>query len=171
MSDAQNNILTTVISNTGTNGESSFLLATLVSTSRFRPKGYMEEVLASGRVDGDYIYIPFERTVELLKKYSESNPISGLKNDTTVWGPVLWDNFHTTICEIGDDKEASRHWLSVFHQWVPCGTCKAHYGKLIREFPPDLESKEAFIKWGVDIHNEVNKHLGKPIFIPDAETN
>ena len=44
---------------------------------------------------------------------------------------------------------------------IPCEKCRNHYFAHLQTSPPRLENKDALIKWTVDLHNKVNKSLGK----------
>ena len=50
-------------------------------------------------------------------------------------------------------------WESSIPQYE-CG-CRAFYAKYKAEMPPDFTSPEAFFRWGVNLHNAVNRKLGK----------
>ena len=50
---------------------------------------------------------------------------------------------------------------------LPCASCRNNYIEHIKKIPLTdniLCSKEQVVRWLVDIHNEVNKLNGKPIF-------
>ena len=47
--------------------------------------------------------------------------------------------------------------------------CKKHYREFLHQHPllPFLDKKADFVKWVIDIHNQVNASLGKPIYSMD----
>jgi hypothetical protein len=115
-------------------------------------------------VQGDRVEMPYEEAVSLVEKYSEKNPINGVKNDTAVWGPILWKVLHDRAAEYAMAIDAETRWLKIFQSWIPCGECKSHFRRLVSEMPPDLSSRKNYAHWAVDVHNKVNESLGKPIF-------
>jgi hypothetical protein len=49
--------------------------------------------------------------------------------------------------------------------WKLCsGECAAHFGIILKKFPPQVSSRSAAAAWGCHVHNEVNKSLKKPLF-------
>ena len=47
---------------------------------------------------------------------------------------------------------------------LPCAICREHYKQHLAKNPltPFLDSRKDLLKWTIDIHNKVNKKLGKP---------
>ncbi len=87
----------------------------------------------------------------------------------TVWGPFFWHTMH--IVAIGYpknptyiDKKSAKEFYESLAYLIPCSVCRAHYKEHITSNPltPFLDSRTDLIKWTVDIHNSVNKMLGKP---------
>jgi FAD-linked sulfhydryl oxidase len=142
----------------------SFKIKDIIENQKYRPSGYYEDVMSRGVIHGDLIEMTHEEAVSLVEKYSEKNPIKGVHNDPSLWGPILWKELHDHAADYQMDIEAETRWLKIFHSWVPCGKCKTHFKNLIDETPPDLTSQESYTQWTVDIHNKVNESLGKPIF-------
>lgn len=70
----------------------------------------------------------------------------------------LWEELHTYKWI---SSEETKKWYILWINKLPCGTCKQHWELLIKDFPPDFSSKQAFFEWGVAAHNKVNKRLGK----------
>ena len=58
------------------------------------------------------------------------------------------------------DTAGLAEWEKTIPQYE-CG-CRAFYAKYKAENPPDFTSPEAFFAWGVNLHNSVNRKLGKP---------
>jgi hypothetical protein len=71
------------------------------------------------------------------------------------------------------DSSIATEWFIQWQRDIPdidCG-CMVHWRGLIRRFPADLSSAEAFFAWGVEAHNRVNKRIGKKLFtIKEAKT-
>ena len=87
----------------------------------------------------------------------------------SVWGPFFWHTIH--IVAIGYpkkptyiDKKCAKEFYESLAYLIPCSVCRTHYKDHITSNPltPFLDSRTDLIKWTVDIHNTVNKMLGKP---------
>lgn len=71
----------------------------------------------------------------------------------------LWKLLHETAARDGIDVKFIRE----FNRQIPCGECRLHWLMLLQaRMPPGTGQYQ----WSVDIHNAVNKRLGKPIFVP-----
>lgn len=82
-------------------------------------------------------------------------------------GRKAWGLIHSYPITYWDrwDPEAARLWYSNWLANVPqygCN-CSAKWAKLTKDFPPDFSSPEAFFRWTVDRHNDVNESLGSMI--------
>lgn len=53
------------------------LIASLKAVEHMRPEGYLEDVLSRGRVDGDFLVIPYDEYAEVVRKYSGVTPMAG----------------------------------------------------------------------------------------------
>lgn len=54
-----------------------------------------------------------------------------------------------------------------FAHLYPCGACAASLRAIVDERPPDAAArggKGAFARWMCEVHNEVNRELGKDVF-------
>jgi hypothetical protein len=87
----------------------------------------------------------------------------------SVWGPFFWHTIH--IVAIGYpkkptyiDKKCAKEFYESLAYLIPCSICRTHYKEHITANPltPFLDSRTDLIKWTIDIHNSVNKMLGKP---------
>ena len=67
-----------------------------------------------------------------------------------VWGRPLWAELH-----------AAESLPSDFAQRIPCPECQAHFLSYVAAHPPPVG---AFHQYTVDLHNEINARLGKPIW-------
>jgi hypothetical protein len=71
-------------------------------------------------------------------------------------GQFAWTKLHG-YC--GCDPQ----WLDIWQYLIPARCdCKDGYQRILAEMPPDFTSPEAFFAWGVNLHNAVNRKLGKP---------
>ena len=87
----------------------------------------------------------------------------------TVWGPFFWHTIH--IVALGypknptyTDKKCAKEFYESFAFLIPCAICRQHYTEHLSKKPltPYLDSRSDLLKWTIDIHNQVNKMLGKP---------
>jgi hypothetical protein len=145
-----------------------FKLSDIEDNQKYRPNGYYEDVISKGEIIGEYVEIKYEDALALIEKYQEKNPITGLKNDANVWGPILWNQLHERS-EIKDiDIDAELRWINIFTSWIPCGACKNHFNEILKTNPPDLSSPRKYKQWAIDVHNIVNNKLNKPIYESDS---
>jgi len=82
------------------------------------------------------------------------------------WGPIFWKFLHEISFQYPNsatekEKKTHEYFLKNLSDFIPCQSCKNDYEKYIIQNPPNLKSKTNLIKWTVDLHNHVNKKLGK----------
>jgi len=84
------------------------------------------------------------------------------------WGPSAWSFMHYTALKypMNPMEEDKKHYFIFYHNLqfiLPCTRCADHYQKNLLELPiqPALENNKTLFKWTVDMHNRVNKDLGK----------
>jgi hypothetical protein len=87
------------------------------------------------------------------------------------WGPFFWHTIHITALGYPKnptytDKKSAKEFYESLQQLIPCPVCRTHYKKHLADVPitPHLDSRTDLFKWTIDIHNRVNKDLGKPLF-------
>ena len=53
---------------------------------------------------------------------------------------------------------------------LPCDKCTKHYKEHLIKYPlsENLNSRKELVLWLINIHNEVNKSLGKPVMEPSV---
>jgi hypothetical protein len=87
----------------------------------------------------------------------------------SVWGPFFWHTMH--IVALGypknptyTDKKCAKEFYESLAFLLPCSICREHYKGYLQEKPIStfLDSRTDLIKWTIQIHNKVNKMLGKP---------
>lgn len=88
----------------------------------------------------------------------------------SVWGPNAWIFIHNIAFGYPDSPspEIQQQYETFFTylQYVlPCSKCRTHFKQNLEKHPikKSLHSREALIKWTIDIHNEVNKINNKPM--------
>jgi len=90
--------------------------------------------------------------------------------DPEVWGPSAWKFLHTITfnypnCPSKNDKDRFKNLFNLLEFVLPCDKCKDNFVDHIKKRPLTdkiLCSKRDFIKWLIDVHNDVNKMNGKP---------
>ena len=94
------------------------------------------------------------------------------------WGTPAWYTMHITAMDYTDPIEGTpvpdetrQHyfdWLTVKQFTLPCCCCRSHFGQLLKQLnitihSPYFEDTESFFRLTFDLHNMVNKALGKPV--------
>ena len=92
--------------------------------------------------------------------------------DSKIWGPYFWFTLHTITLSYPDkptyeNKRQFNDFFMVLQHIIPCDKCKKHYRNHITNFPIStaLDSKEHLVIWLFNLHNVVNKDLGKKEFL------
>ena len=92
-----------------------------------------------------------------------------------VWGPHGWKFIHFITMGYPDeptieDKKTYKNFFEMLGNVIPCRICGDHYKSHLKKHPIDneiLRNKESLMKWGVNIHNIVNKNNGKKVYSPE----
>ena len=84
------------------------------------------------------------------------------------WGPSGWKFIHFVALgypknPTTEDMNSYQRFYESLQDILPCAVCSEHYKELIQQYPVSehLHDKHTLFKWSVDIHNNVNKRLGK----------
>ena len=88
-----------------------------------------------------------------------------------VWGPHGWKFIHYVTLAYPEhptpaQKEKYKAFLILLKDVLPCSLCANHYAENLQSHPLTdevLSTKENLVKWGIEIHNIVNKSKNKPI--------
>lgn len=87
-----------------------------------------------------------------------------------IWGPYMWFILHLITFNYPKnpsnyDKQAYRDFFNSLKDVIPCQSCRKHYAKNIQNYPitPNLDSKKRLVEWLIQIHNQVNMSLNKPV--------
>ena len=89
--------------------------------------------------------------------------------DPNIWGPKMWAMIHL-IClqapEKIDTNVRNTYYMffSMMPYVLPCEKCRDHWIEHARTFPLEqaLDTRDDLFGWSVNMHNLVNKSLGKP---------
>jgi hypothetical protein len=88
-----------------------------------------------------------------------------------VWGPHAWKFIHYVTLGYPENptpyqKERYKIFLLLLQDVLPCSLCANHYKENLQKYPLTndiLNSRDKFIKWGINMHNIVNELNNKPI--------
>ena len=98
--------------------------------------------------------------------------------DPTLWGPKLWFFIHTLALNfpINPTFEEVKSYETFFVNLkyiIPCDKCRLHYTQRqeINPVSKYLTDPNTLFKYTIDLHNEVNKSLGKRVFSYEEVSN
>lgn len=82
-----------------------------------------------------------------------------------LWGPGVWKFLHYVAFSypespLDEDKENIKQFLLYLGKILPCEKCRNHFKGHIANRPLTndiLNSRYNFIKWTIDLHNDVNR--------------
>jgi len=84
------------------------------------------------------------------------------------WGPLFWRLIHLQAISYADEpsekeKAAARAYFAALANFLPCPECMEHFQALLKELPvePHLGSCKQLTDWTHELHNRVNRRLGK----------
>lgn len=91
--------------------------------------------------------------------------------DPAIWGPNLWRSLHSITFAYPNNptnniKQSTLSFFSTLGQLLPCEKCRLNYSQHLRTHPLTdhvLSSRDLLMNWLIDIHNEINMLLGKPV--------
>lgn len=92
--------------------------------------------------------------------------------DPRKWGPSAWTFLHSiALCYPRQPSETDRQHYKMFFlslgYVLPCLKCQEHYldylSKQSSTFDSVFESRDSLIRWVIQLHNHVNKHLSKRV--------
>ncbi|KAL4778912.1 ERV/ALR sulfhydryl oxidase domain-containing protein [Aspergillus varians] len=84
-------------------------------------------------------------------------------------GRATWKYLHTMLARYPEEpteeqQETLRSYIYLFARLYPCGECASHFQGHLKQYPPQVSSRNSAAGWGCFIHNEVNAMLKKPTF-------
>lgn len=86
-----------------------------------------------------------------------------------IWGNHGWLFLHGVTMNYTPSKKNRKvvyKFFKALRYLLPCNKCSKNLQKHMKKIPLSkdiLESREKLVMWLIDIHNEVNKSLGKPV--------
>lgn len=110
-----------------------------------------------------------QRNSKLSKVFEEKDYTSGDGFLTTVWGPLAWTFLHTIsfnypVEPSKEDKENYRNFVLSLVNILPCKYCRDNLKKNFKIMPLTIDvmkNRNTFSKYMYDLHELVNKNLGK----------
>jgi FAD-linked sulfhydryl oxidase len=89
-----------------------------------------------------------------------------------LWGPNLWNFMHYLTLSYPDqpteyDINKFKNFFTTIGEYLPCEKCRNNYKDHLQELPltiNELNSRDNLVLWLFNLHNVVNKHLGKKEF-------
>ncbi len=110
------------------------------------------------------------KTRKILKKtYTDNDYKSGDGMLTTVWGPGMWHFLHTMsfnypVEPTNEQKINYRNFVISLKNILPCKYCRINLTKNLKQYPlkmSHMKNRETFSKYIYELHEVVNKMLGK----------
>lgn len=103
------------------------------------------------------------------KVYTNKDFSSGEGFLTTVWGPPMWHFLHTMsfnypIEPTQNDKKHYKKFILSLRNILPCKYCRINLTNNLKTFPikdKDMKNRETFSTYIYNLHEIVNKFLGK----------
>ena len=88
----------------------------------------------------------------------------------TIWGPHAWFILHSISMALPDNVPVDKQkdliqFMRSFGNLIPCNICKINYKTNLKMMSPlekNVQTRELFSKWLIDLHNVVNIETGKP---------
>ena len=84
-----------------------------------------------------------------------------MKIPPSKWGPHFWMTLHIA-CLGCQDSKVLMDFVEGYKEIIPCLSCRDHFEQVLIDNP--VPEADDLFKWSVDVHNIVNKRLGKPEF-------
>ena len=107
--------------------------------------------------------------IKTSKIYDKGDFSSGDGMLTSVWGPSLWHYLHTMsfnypVKPSKKDKKCYKQFIYNLKSVLPCKYCRLNLCKNLKTLPltkKDLKNRVTFSKWVYNLHEHINKMLGK----------
>ena len=103
------------------------------------------------------------------KVYTQKNFNSGDGMLTSVWGPSLWHTLHCISFNYPTNptrqqKKQYRNFVLNLEYVLPCGYCRKNFPNNLKAVPLNkeaLKNRNNFSRWMFNLHEQINKMLGK----------
>lgn len=89
--------------------------------------------------------------------------------DRRALGRASWTAVHTLAANFPDkpsreEMESAKAFVQALAGLYPCKLCRYHFDRYVSVRPPDVSSRERFLLWTCEAHNEVSRRNRKPVF-------
>lgn len=89
--------------------------------------------------------------------------------DADTLGRATWTFLHTLAASYPEspntkERNQMQRFMRDFSEVYPCAPCAESFQEIMKERPPDTTSGPAFATWMCEVHNDVNKEVGKQTF-------
>jgi hypothetical protein len=102
------------------------------------------------------------------KSCTKRSNVKWMEEGTSAWGPVFWKTYHLWARNSADNPRGRKLFIENFFVTLPCPTCRIDTANMIEDLKNDLDeivlSREKTSQLFIDIHDQVNKKLGKKMF-------
>lgn len=100
-----------------------------------------------------------------LHPEGSKNPLKLTKEEL---GRHSWALLHSIAASIPtspskEQRNKLEEFLELFAELYPCKICSSHFKEILKENPIRHSSREDFVYYLCELHNNVNRKLGKPI--------
>ncbi|KAG7197386.1 hypothetical protein KM043_018492 [Ampulex compressa] len=117
----------------------------------------------------------FDSEKESEKKQESNPPVNNNVTrencplDKDELGSKTWAFLHTMAAYYPDrpneeQKTDMKKFFYIFSKFYPCTSCAEDLQEQLKHTPPQTQSQQKLSQWLCDIHNKVNKKIGKPEF-------
>lgn len=84
-------------------------------------------------------------------------------------GAATWRLLHTMASRFPKEPTQVEQlsfevFVTLLSRLYPCGNCAHEFQQIIKDHPPKLDSRDSAVQWMCQVHNIVNKRLGKKLF-------
>ena len=106
----------------------------------------------------------------LTKSVATAAPSAPRPVTTEELGQATWTLLHTLGAQFPEyptrqQRRAARQLISSLQHVYPCHACAKHWQEVLAEFgPPNVRSGTELRAWLCEMHNVVNRTVGKPAF-------
>jgi hypothetical protein len=91
---------------------------------------------------------------------------------------MFWHTIHVVALSYPSNpnyaqKRAAKEFYESMAELIPCPMCREHYKEHLKKLPlsPHLDRRDDLFRWTVQLHNEVNVMLKKPIVTETESIN